>query len=102
MVTFRATGLGVLAGLVAVFAAGWVMSLFLGGGAASDAVEAAYYATVLATAAVVAFAVSRRSGVPPGMAWLASALAAGVMLALGIAFYIVYFEFLLDDAFEGL
>jgi hypothetical protein len=78
------------------------MSRFVGGGAASDAVEAAFYATVLVTAAMVAFVVSRRSGAPAGMAWVASSLAAGSMLALGVAFYIVYFEFLLDQAFEGL
>jgi hypothetical protein len=101
MVMTRATGWGVLAGLAAVFAVGWVISLFVGGGSASDAVEAAYFLSVMATAGAVAFGVSRRTGVPLRMAWFASALAVGMMLALGVAFYIVLFEFVLGgDAFD--
>ncbi|MEK6326441.1 MAG: hypothetical protein AABM66_02795 [Actinomycetota bacterium] len=101
MTFLRAASAGVLAGLIAVLAVGWVISLFVGGGSGSDAVDAAFYASVMTTASAVAFGVSRRSGAPPSMAWLASALAAGTMLALGVAFYIIYFEFLLgDDAFR--
>jgi hypothetical protein len=97
----RATAAGVLAGLIAVLAVGWVLSLIVGGGSASDVVDGVYYVSVMATAGAVAFGVSRRTGVPVRMALMASALAAGMMLALGVSFYIVYFEFLLgDNAFD--
>ena len=88
--------------MVTAFVALAVLSLFVGGGAASDAENLIFYGCILAASGAVAFGVSRRHGLSTRAAWAASALSVGAMIALLMAVYITYFEFALDGGFEDL
>jgi hypothetical protein len=98
----RTTAGGLLGGLTAAIAGLAALSVIVGGDDASDAVESAFYACVLATSGAVAFGLSRRGGATAGTAWMATALAIGTMVVVIAALYVSYFEFVLDGGFGDL